>query len=248
MAPHMADVSGKIALITGGSSGIGLATARAMLAAGAAVAIASRDESRLQNAAAALAAGDRVFAHACDVTDKAQVRALVNAVVARFGRIDILVNNAGVNVKNRASKDLDPETWDKLIRANLDGTFYVTHAVLPQMRERRGGIIINIGSVVGKRANPLGGAGYNAAKFGMAALGLTLSVEEKDFNIRVTNIYPGEVDTPLLDHRPQPVTAEHRAKVLQPEDVAAAVMFVCTLPPRAHVPELVIKPTWQVFF
>jgi NADP-dependent 3-hydroxy acid dehydrogenase YdfG len=244
----MCNLKGRTALITGGSSGIGLATARAMLAADASVAIASRDASRLQKAAAELHAGDRVFTHACDVTDKDQVRALVDAVVDRFGRIDILVNNAGVNVKNRSSKDLDPDTWDKLIRANLDGTFYVTHAVLPAMRERRDGIIVNIGSVVGKRANPLGGAGYNAAKFGMAALGLTLSVEEKDFNIRVTNIYPGEVDTPLLDHRPQPVTAEHRAKVLQPDDVAAAVMFVCTLPIRAHVPELVIKPTWQVFF
>ena len=124
----------------------------------------------------------------------------------------------------------------------------MTHAVLPQMRARREGMIINISSVVGRRANPLGGAGYNAAKFGMSALGLTLSVEEKDAGIRVTNIYPGEVDTPLLDHRPQQVTAEHRAKVLQPEDVAAAVLFVCTLPPRAHVPELVIKPTTQMYF
>jgi NADP-dependent 3-hydroxy acid dehydrogenase YdfG len=182
------------------------------------------------------------------VTDKAQVRAVVDATTARLGRIDILINNAGLNVKNRAAKDLDPETWDRLIRSNLDGTFYVTHAVLPQMRERRDGLIVNISSIVGKRANPLGGAGYNAAKFGMSALGLTLSVEEKDANIRVTNIYPGEVDTPLLENRPQAVTAEHRAKVLQASDVAAAVLFVCTLPQRAHVPELVIKPTWQVYF
>jgi NADP-dependent 3-hydroxy acid dehydrogenase YdfG len=244
----MVDLAGKIALITGGSSGIGLATARALLDAGATVAIAGRDPAKLKVAAEQLAAGERLLTHACDVTDKTQVRALADAVLRQFGRIDILVNNAGVNVKNRTSKDLDPETWDRLIRNNLDGTFYVTHAILPQMRERRDGLIINIGSVAGKRANPLGGAGYNAAKFGMAALGLTLSAEERDSNIRVTNIYPGEVDTPLLDHRPQAVTPEHRAKVLQPEDVAAAVLFVCTLPLRAHVPELVIKPTWQVYF
>jgi len=244
----MAELTGKTALITGGSSGIGLATAHGLLAAGAAVAIAGRNAAKLQAAARQLNGGDRLVTFSCDVTDKAQVRAVVDATTARLGRIDILINNAGLNVKNRAAKDLDPETWDRLIRSNLDGTFYVTHAVLPQMRERRDGLIVNISSIVGKRANPLGGAGYNAAKFGMSALGLTLSVEEKDANIRVTNIYPGEVDTPLLENRPQAVTAEHRAKVLQASDVAAAVLFVCTLPQRAHVPELVIKPTWQVYF
>jgi NADP-dependent 3-hydroxy acid dehydrogenase YdfG len=244
----MTSLNGKIALITGGSSGIGLATARSLLEAGASVAIAARDPHKLQAADHALAAGARLSTHSCDVTDKSQVRALADAVVARWGRIDILVNNAGLNVKNRASAELDPETWDRLIRINLDGAFYAIHAVLPDMRRRKDGIIVNVSSVVGKRANPLGGAGYNAAKFGMTALGLTLSVEEKDNNIRITNIYPGEVDTPLLNNRPQAVTAEHRARVLQPEDVAAAVMFVCTLPVRAHVPELVIKPTWQVFF
>src|SRR4029079_8241492 len=104
------------------------------------------------------------------------------------------------------------------------------HAVLPQMRARQDGVIVNISSVAGKRANPLGGAAYSAAEFGMSSLGLSLGVEEKDNNVRVTNIYPGEVDTPILDNRPQPVTAEHRARILQAEDVAAAVLRVCTLP------------------
>jgi NADP-dependent 3-hydroxy acid dehydrogenase YdfG len=186
--------------------------------------------------------------HACDVTDKAQVRRLVEAVTQEFGRIDILVNNAGANVKNRAVQDLDPGTWDHLVRVNLDGVFYCTHAVLPQMRDRKDGIIVNISSIAGKRANPLGGAAYSAAKFGVSALGLAVGVEEKDNNIRVTNIYPGEVDTPILENRPVPVTPEHRARILQSDDVAAAVVFVCTLPPRANVPELIIKPTSQVYF
>src|SRR5947209_2575399 len=97
-------------------------------------------------------------------------------------------------------------TWDHLVRVNLDGVFYCTHAVLPQMRDRKDGIIVNISSIAGKRANPLGGAAYSAAKFGVAALGLAVGVEEKDNNIRVTNIYPGEVDTPILENRPVPVT------------------------------------------
>jgi NADP-dependent 3-hydroxy acid dehydrogenase YdfG len=239
----MSELAGKTALVTGGGSGIGLATARRLAEAGVQVAIAGRDRNRLE-----AVAGHGIFAHACDVTDKAQVQNLVNSVTERFGHIDILVNNAGLNSKNRAVKDLDPDTWDRLIRVNLDGTFYVTHAVLPAMRARRDGIIVNISSVVGKRANPLGGAAYNAAKFGMSAFGLTLSVEVKDENVRVTNIYPGEVDTGFLDYRPQAVSDEHRARILHPNDVAAAVLFVCTLPPRAHVPELVIKPTSQVYF
>jgi len=244
----MARLDGKTVLITGGGSGIGLATARALLHEGAAVAIAGRDEAKLQSAADRLGAAARLRAHPCDVTDKAQVRRLVEAVTQEFGRIDILVNNAGANVKNRAVQDLDPATWDHLVRVNLDGVFYCTHAVLPQMRDRKDGIIVNISSVAGKRANPLGGAAYSAAKFGVAALGLAVGVEEKDNNIRVTNIYPGEVDTPILENRPVPVTAEHRARILQSEDVAAAVVFVCTLPPRANVPELIIKPTSQVYF
>ncbi len=244
----MGRLDGKSALITGGGSGIGLATARALLDEGARVAIAGRDAAKLRQAAAGLNAGDRALAHAADVTDKSQVAALVDAVTRRFGRIDILVNNAGANVKNRAIKDLDPDTWDQQVAVNLNSAFYCTFAVLPQMRERKDGVVVNVSSVSGKRANPLGGAAYNAAKFGMSALGLTLGVEEKDNGIRVTNVYPGEVDTPILVNRPVPVTAEHRSRILQPEDVAAAVLFVCTLPPRAHVPELVITPTWQVYF
>lgn len=244
----MARLDGKTVLITGGGSGIGLATARALLHEGAAVAIAGRDEAKLQSAADSMGAPARVRVHACDVTDKGQVRRLVEAVTQEFGRIDILVNNAGANVKNRAVQDLDPPTWDHLVRVNLDGVFYCTHAVLPQMRDRKDGIIVNISSIAGKRANPLGGAAYSAAKFGVAALGLAVGVEEKDNNIRVTNMYPGEVDTPILENRPVPVTPEHRARILQSEDVAAAVVFVCTLPPRANVPELIIKPTSQVYF
>lgn len=244
----MGRLNGKTALITGGGSGIGLATAQALLGEGANVAIAGRDQDKLQRAAQGLEGRDHVLVQPCDVTDKSQVKTLVESVTARFGRIDVLVNNAGANVKNRAVKDLDPETWDYLVRVNLDGVFYCTWAVLPQMRERQDGVIVNISSVAGKRANPLGGAAYSAAKFGVGALGLAVGVEEKDNNIRVTNIYPGEVDTPILVNRPVPVTAEHRARILQPEDVAAAVLFVCTLPPRANVPELIIKPTWQVYY
>jgi NADP-dependent 3-hydroxy acid dehydrogenase YdfG len=115
------------------------------------------------------------------------------------------------------------------------------------MRERRDGLIISISSIAGKRAMPLGGVAYNASKFAMGALGTTVGLEEAANGIRVTTIYPGEVDTPLLDRRPVKVSAEQKARILQPEDVAAAALMIAALPPRAHVPELIIKPATQVY-
>jgi NAD(P)-dependent dehydrogenase (short-subunit alcohol dehydrogenase family) len=243
----MGRLDGRTALVTGGGSGIGLATAKAFLADGATVAIVGRSWDKLRTASAELNAGDRLLTHPTDVSDRFQVAALIDLVTRRFGRIDILVNNAGANVKNRAIKDMDIETWDRQIAANLNSAFYCTFAVLPQMRARKDGVIVNISSISGKRATPLGGAAYSAAKFGMSALGVCLGVEEKDNGIRVSNIYPGEVDTPILENRPVALTQDHLAKILKPEDVAAAVVFVCTLPPRAHVPELVITPTSQAY-
>jgi NADP-dependent 3-hydroxy acid dehydrogenase YdfG len=237
----MGRLTNKVALVTGGGSGIGLASARLFVQEGAQVAIAGRDEAKLKQAVQELG-GDRVFASSADVAEPKQVQAMVEKVQAKFGRIDILVNNAGVNIKNRAFRQVTPETWQKVLRANLDGAFYCIHYVLPQMIERRDGIIINIDSVSGKRSHPLGGVAYNASKFGMTALGLCLGAEEKENGIRVCNIYPGEVDTPILKDRPTEPTAEHRRRMLRSEDVAAAVLFVATLPPHVTVPELIIKP------
>jgi NADP-dependent 3-hydroxy acid dehydrogenase YdfG len=243
----MSRLTGKRALVTGGGSGIGLGVARVFLQEGARVAITGRDEAKLRRAADELGAGDRLLYRACDVGEPAQVEAVVSHVTERWGGIDVLVNNAGTNIKERSIRQLTPEKWQLLIRSNLDGAFYCVHAVLPQMLQRKDGVIVNVSSVAGKRAGPLGGAAYAAAKFGMSALGICLAAEEKDSGVRVSNIYPGEVDTPILEVRPTPVSAEQRAKILRPEDVAAAVLFVATLPPHVSVPELVIKPTSQVY-
>ena len=242
----MSRLRGKVALVTGGGSGIGLAVARGFLAEGARVAIAGRDEAKLCQAAESLDGGE-VLCRAADVAQPEQVQDLVRSVTEHWGRVDILVNNAGLNVKERTLRELTPQTWQKLIRANLDGAFYCLHAVLPQMLARGDGVIVNVCSTAGKRAHPLGGAAYAASKFGMSALGLCLGAEEKDSGVRVSNIYPGEVDTPILEVRPEPVTVEHRQKILRPEDVAAAVLFVATLPAHVSVPELIIKPTTQVY-
>jgi NADP-dependent 3-hydroxy acid dehydrogenase YdfG len=237
----------KVVLITGGGSGIGLATARLFLEKGAKVAITGRDRAKLATNTKEFPHRENLFLQATDVAEPAQVQNLVRDVIKHFGPIDILVNSAGTNIKNRAFRELTPESWQKLIRTNLDGAFYCIHAVLPGMIERRDGVIININSVAGLRASPLGGVAYAASKFGMSALGIGVAAEEKDNNIRVTNIYPGEVDTPILEFRPQPVTEEHRRRILKAEDVAAAVLFVASQPPYVSIPELTIKPTVQMF-
>ena len=244
----MSRLSGKVAVITGGGSGEGKATAALFLKEGANVVVAGRDATKLAAALAELNAPMHSVAVATDVTEHHQCERLIAEATSRFGRVDILVNNAGTNIKDRTIRDLTPESWDQMIRANLDGAFYCTKAVLPQMFDRKDGVIVNVVSVAGKRANPLGGAAYVAAKFGMGGLGLVLSNEEKDSGVRVSNIYPGEIDTPILAARPKPITEEHRSTILKPEDVAEAILFVASLPPRVSIPELVIKPTVQMYW
>lgn len=244
----MSKLSGKVAVITGGGSGVGKATAALFLKEGANVVIAGRDAAKLAAALGELNAPMHAVAVATDVTEHHQCERLIAETTSRFGRVDILVNNAGTNLKDRTIRDLTPEAWDRMIRANLDGAFYCTKAVLPQMFDRHDGVIVNVVSVAGKRANPLGGAAYVAAKFGMGGLGLVLSNEEKDSGVRVSNVYPGEIDTPILAARPKPVTDEQRAVILKPEDVAEAILFVASLPPRVSIPELVIKPTVQMYW
>ena len=153
-----------------------------------------------------------------------------------------------MNVRNRRLDILDPADWDKMIATNLTGAFNLCHYVLPSMRTRKSGLIIQIDSVSGKRTSVLGGIGYSASKFGQAALGICIGREEGSKGIRSTVIYPGEVNTPILDARPVAVPAERREVILQPDDVGAAVRFLVELDPRANVPELVIKPTVDDWF
>ncbi|MFM8275315.1 MAG: SDR family oxidoreductase, partial [Gemmata sp.] len=221
----MSKLKDKIAVVTGGGSGVGKATAALFLKEGAKVVIAGRDAAKLAAVARELSAGHALHTLATDVGKAEQCQALIDFATGTFGRVDVLVNNAGTNIKSRTLRELTPEAWDMMIRTNLDGAFYCTKAVLQQMLDRRDGVIVNVVSVAGKRANPLGGAAYVAAKFGMGGLGVVLSNEEKDSGVRVSNIYPGEIDTPILSARPRPVTEEQRALILKPEDVADAVLF-----------------------
>jgi NAD(P)-dependent dehydrogenase (short-subunit alcohol dehydrogenase family) len=241
----MTSLAGKIALVVGGGTGIGRAIALAFAAEGSRVVVAGRREDKLHEVVAMGSNPSPIFAHPVDVVDRASVSALVDWTNLTLGQIDILVNAAGMNIPDRSMEDLPPETWDEVLSINATGAYNCIRAVLPQMRSRQAGLIINISSVAGKRASKLAGVAYSASKFAMTALGMTVGLEEGKNGIRVTNVYPGETDTLMLDKRPQPLSREHRARILQPETVAEMIVAVAKLPPLAHVPELVIKPVWH---
>lgn len=236
------------ALITGAGSGIGRGIARTLDAMGIRLALLGRDTAKLERTQAELKQEKGpALAVSCDVSDRAAVEAAVETVRNALGSIDILVCNAGTNVRNRSLETLTGDDWDRMIEVNLTGPFNLLRCVLPGMRARRNGLVIQICSISGIRASTLGGAGYSASKFGQSALGMCLGREEGGNGIRSTVIYPGEVNTPILDARPVPVGAERRAQILQPDDIAAAVRFLVELHPRARVPELVITPTVDDF-
>jgi NADP-dependent 3-hydroxy acid dehydrogenase YdfG len=230
-------LSGKVAWITGGGSGIGLAGAQALKAAGATVVISGRSEKTLEHPG--------LEAMPLDVGDQKAVAKVADAILARHGRIDILVNSAGINSPKRNFSNVSVESWDQIVAINLSGTFYTCQAVLPQMRERKDGLIINVSSWFGRYWNTLGGPGYNATKHAVVSLTETLNVEEAKHGIRATCILPGEVATPILEKRPIPPSAQVRAQMLQAEDLGKTILFVATLPPRACVNEVVISPTWN---
>jgi NADP-dependent 3-hydroxy acid dehydrogenase YdfG len=235
------------AVVTGAGSGIGRGVATALSRMGLRVALVGRDREKLEATRKLLADGDRAIVAPCDVADRGAVEGMVRTVLGAFSTIDVLISNAGTNVRNRGLDVLTPEDWDRMIATNLTGSFNLLHEILPGMRSARNGLVVQICSISGLRASTLGGAGYSASKFGQAALGLCLGREERERGIRSTVIYPGEVNTPILDARPVAVPQERREAILQPEDVAAAVKFLVELHPRARVPELVLTPTVDDF-
>ena len=236
----MAALDGTTAIVTGAGTGIGAAVAVALHGAGAAVTLIGRRPEPLAEVAGRL--GDRVHACACDVSDYDAVQAAVAEAARVHGPATILVNNAGINTNPRTVADVSLPDWDLTVAVDLSGVFYCVRAALPAMRAAGGGTIVNIGSTAGRWGSSLAGAAYSAAKHGVVGLNSVINDEESRHGIRCTVILPGEVETPILDRRPEPVSAERRQAMLQPEDVAAATLLAATLPDRACITELVIKP------
>ena len=246
----MAELSGKVAAITGASSGIGEATALTLAAAGCSVALGARRADRLEALAQKISdQGGSAEAFTVDVADEAQARAFVDGAAERFGRLDILINNAGVML-NGPFESSDPADWRRMVEVNLLGLLYCTHAAIPVMRSQGGGDIVNLSSIAGRSAKA-GQSVYNLTKFGVGAFSEALRQEAIEACIRVILVEPGFVDTELQGHNSGPVREKIEAMreqigdVLVAQDIADGILFSVTRPARASVNEILIRPSGQ---
>lgn len=230
------ELSGKTALVTGASKGIGLAVAEALVAEGMNVTISARSQSDLERAAESLSAPERVFAMACDVRDLEQQRRLVRATAERFGSLDLLVANAGVGAR-RPVEELDAQTWDEIIGTNLTGAFYSVSAAFEELK-RAAGMVITIGSLAGANFFA-GGAAYNASKFGLLGFTQAAMLDLRAHDIRVSTIMPGSVAT-TFGSRP---SREDGSWKIQPEDIARTVVFLAKMPPRTLPSKVEMRPS-----
>lgn len=238
----MGRLEGQIAIIVGASSGMGRAAALAFVAEGAKVAVSARRGAELRALVAEITkSGGEAIALAADVSKRPDVDAVVQATVERFGRVDVLVNCAGVNTRNRQLALVDQAGWDRIIGINLTGAFHCIQAVLPRMREQKGGLIIHVSSISALWGDA-SGAAYQASKHGIVGLANATMMEERLNGIRVTVIYPGLCDTPILNNRAVPPTPEQRNLMMKPEDIAQACVFAASLPRRTYVSDLVLMP------
>ena len=233
----------KTAVITGAGSGVGRAIALKLADQGWCVGIVGRRAEPLQETIQLAGAHASCLTHyPCDIGNATAVAGMGQRVLVELGDVELLVNAAGTNAPKRSLEVLSLADYHAMIATNLNGAFYCVQAFLPQMRSRRSGTIINIISDAGKLASPKAGPGYAMSKFGLAGLTQSINAEERAHGIRACGIFPGDIDTPLLNQRPQPPDATARAKMMRAEDVAACALFCLNLPAHVIVEEMLVRP------
>lgn len=242
-------LSGQVAWVTGGGSGIGLAGAIELAKAGAQVVISGRDAAKLQaalvQAEAAGAPAGAISAEPLDVADREAVARVGAAIQQRLGRVDILVNSAGLNVRQRAWEVSDAAAFEAVTQVNLVGVAACTYAVLPGMRAQGQGTVINVSSFAGWYVTPLTGPAYTASKAALIALSAAFNVENARHGLRATALCPGEAATPIMKQRPVEPSDADKARMLQEADLGRCIAYIATQPAHVCINELVISPVWN---
>ena len=236
----------KVCIVTGGGSGIGRGAALLMSQNGAQIVLVGRTASKVEAVKAEIEdAGGTALSFTFDVSDYEAAQQMAKDVIAAFGRIDVLVNNAGHSSKNRRLLNMTPEEIRQVVDSNLIGTIFCTQAVVPFMLEAKSGAIINVSSVAAIQPGPFSGLAYGAAKAAVNNFTQFLNADLVNTGVRASVIMPGEINTPILNLRPVPPTAEARATMAAVEDTSELINLIASLPQRANIPEVIIRPTMQ---
>ena len=240
----MTELSGKRARVTGAGSGIGRAIAIDLAKHGAEVLLVGRRRSPLEETAAAVSSvGGQAIVDTADLTEPDQIERFAERVLARWPAVDIVINNAGFSSRIRSARFIGPEEWRAVMDVNTMGPAMLTRRLLPAMIDRGCGDVVMIASVAGLNPNVMAGVAYSAAKAAARAYMAVLASEVRGFGIRCITIFPGEVDTPILDNRALPPGAAERATMMMPEDIAAAVTMAVSLPGRTMASEITLVAT-----
>lgn len=233
----------KTCVVTGAGSGVGRAVALALLKENWRVALVGRRVAALKETLAlSPTSSNQALVCPCDIGEHEAVLRMSRQVVEQWGGLEVLVNAAGTNTPRRSLAEVSFGNYMRILDTNLTGAYHCVQAFLPVMRQQRSGTIVNIISEAGKQASPKSGVAYVVSKFGFAGLTQSINAEERVHGIRACGLFPGDIDTPILELRPEPPSPEARQHMMQPEDVAACVLLAIQLSPRAVIEELIIRP------
>ena len=240
----MDSLKNKSVILTGAGSGIGRITAKMLGAMGANIFIVGRRENLLIDTVKEIEeAGGKGAYISADLEDGDAAANVAKVAIKEFGNIQYLINNAGHSSKVRALRYVEKEDWQSVFNVNVEGVYRLTQAIIPNMIENREGTIVTVSSMAAITPGLMGGIPYSSAKAAVAAMMTAMRQELREYGIRSCTIYPAEVDTPILDNRPLPPDAKARSTMMQPEDIAEAILLCMRMPQRTIVQDLVVSPT-----
>ena len=237
------NLENKVVWITGAGSGIGQDAAIKLSKLGMKVILSGRNIQTLQDTASKCDKDTMI--KPVDISDKQSVRDLIYALKSEIEHIDVLVNCAGIYIEKRDWDNIDENEWDQVIQTNINGLFYCCKAVIPFMKDKKDGLIINVSSWSGNHVSLLSGVSYTSSKHVLNAMTETINMKYCNLGIRATALCPGEVSTAILDKRPKKLSIEQKSKMLQPDDLGQTIAFLCQMPRHVCINELTISPTWH---